>query len=136
MLQRRRGGIETGDPRLHYIALRSGPPARPRLHPSDYGAARRAATDPTTSRLSSTASADYRARCVIRDRTALSALRRATTARCRQDIADVFCDQQQRILFPQKLPRFCPLKGTLPCNPLGFSLPGYISCTLLCRGNC
>ena len=54
---------------------------------------------------------DYTLSCEIHSKDALSALARAQTRHCRQNIADVACMEQNGTLYPKKLPRYCPLKG-------------------------
>ncbi|XP_072022248.1 xylosyltransferase 1-like isoform X1 [Amphiura filiformis] len=54
---------------------------------------------------------DYVAKCPIEARDAISALSRAKTAQCKQEIADIVCQEQKAPLFPTQLPRYCPLEG-------------------------
>ena len=42
---------------------------------------------------------------------AQSAIQRARSASCKQDIANVACRIDEGTLYPKKLPRFCPKKG-------------------------
>ena len=42
---------------------------------------------------------------------AQSAIQRAKSASCKQDIANVACRIDEGTLYPKKLPRFCPIKG-------------------------
>ena len=53
----------------------------------------------------------YRPKCEVRSKDALSAVLRARTQTCKQEIADVACRAQEGNLYKRKLPRFCPLKG-------------------------
>ena len=55
----------------------------------------------------------YRAPCDITSKEALSALRRARTDSCKQQIADITCKIQKNLFYPKKLPRYCPLKCEL-----------------------
>ncbi|XP_038065057.1 xylosyltransferase 1-like isoform X2 [Patiria miniata] len=54
---------------------------------------------------------DYSSSCPIEGKDAVSALGRATTLQCKQDIADVVCRMKKGSLYPQKIARMCPLKG-------------------------
>ncbi|PIK59665.1 Xylosyltransferase [Apostichopus japonicus] len=40
-----------------------------------------------------------------------SAISRATTSECKQDIADIVCKMKQGTLYPMKMPRFCPVEA-------------------------
>ncbi|XP_041362874.1 xylosyltransferase 2-like [Gigantopelta aegis] len=53
----------------------------------------------------------YKPKCDIVDKQALSALGRAKTVECRQQIADVACLNADGMLYAPSLPRYCPLKG-------------------------
>ncbi|XP_077475650.1 xylosyltransferase 2-like [Stigmatopora argus] len=55
---------------------------------------------------------NFEAKCNIKSQDALSALRRATTQQCKQDIADIVCLHEAGVLMPQALPRFCPQINT------------------------
>ncbi|CAM9316629.1 unnamed protein product [Lampetra fluviatilis] len=55
--------------------------------------------------------ADYVPKCEIAGKEALSALSRARSAQCKQEIADVVCLHQEGKLMPESLPRFCPIEG-------------------------
>ncbi|XP_077591178.1 xylosyltransferase 2-like [Stigmatopora nigra] len=57
-------------------------------------------------------STDFEAKCNIISKDALSALRRATTQQCKQDIADIVCLHEAGVLMPPALPRFCPQINT------------------------
>ena len=52
-------------------------------------------------------------KCDIDGRDALSAIDRAKTLTCKQEIADVFCKSKEGKLFPPRLPRYCPLQGKI-----------------------
>ena len=47
------------------------------------------------------------------DKYALSAIKRAKSASCKDELANVACLINEDILFPKKLPRFCPTKGKM-----------------------
>lgn len=57
----------------------------------------------------------FQPRCLITEdnnKEAYSALQRATTVQCKQEIADVVCLSREGVLFPQKeLPNYCPLRS-------------------------
>lgn len=40
-----------------------------------------------------------------------SAVRRAKSDQCKKEIVDVVCKHESKYMFPESLPRFCPLKG-------------------------
>ncbi|RUS75203.1 hypothetical protein EGW08_017040 [Elysia chlorotica] len=49
--------------------------------------------------------------CDVTAKDVASAIRRAKTTECKQEIADVFCEQQAGRLYDLHLPNFCPNKG-------------------------
>ncbi len=57
-----------------------------------------------------------------------SAMMRATSQECQFEIATTACLDHQKKLYPQKLPRFCPLQGRI----LIFSYTFYIKMSLVC----
>ncbi|XP_022092486.1 xylosyltransferase 1-like isoform X2 [Acanthaster planci] len=54
---------------------------------------------------------EYLSKCHVEGKDAVSALARATSLQCKQEIADTFCDMKKGSLYPQKMTRMCPLKG-------------------------
>lgn len=56
-------------------------------------------------------SSDFVPKCEILGKDALSALNRAGTRQCRQEIANIVCKHQEGQLMPQSLPQFCPQHG-------------------------
>ncbi|XP_064639668.1 xylosyltransferase oxt-like [Lineus longissimus] len=54
---------------------------------------------------------EYLPRCNIRSKDAISAMTRAKTLKCKQQIADVACDDQAGILYAKTLPNYCPRRG-------------------------
>ncbi|XP_070581235.1 xylosyltransferase 1-like [Ptychodera flava] len=54
---------------------------------------------------------DFLARCTISGKDALSALMRAESIQCKQEIADTYCIIEEGIIYPQILPRLCPVPG-------------------------
>ena len=56
-------------------------------------------------------SSDFVSKCDIIGKDALSALHRAESQRCRQEIANIVCRHQAGLLMPGTLPQFCPQLG-------------------------
>ncbi|XP_034568160.1 xylosyltransferase 1-like [Notolabrus celidotus] len=54
--------------------------------------------------------------CEISGKEAISALSRAKTRECRQQIVEVYCKHKERALMPEKVPRFCPIEGKANVN--------------------
>uniref|UniRef100_A0A8B9KCG7 Xylosyltransferase 2 n=1 Tax=Astyanax mexicanus TaxID=7994 RepID=A0A8B9KCG7_ASTMX len=54
---------------------------------------------------------DFVPKCDISGKDALSALHRATSRQCRQELANIVCQHQAGELMPQALPQFCPQHG-------------------------
>uniref|UniRef100_A0A8C7Z2G1 Xylosyltransferase 2 n=1 Tax=Oryzias sinensis TaxID=183150 RepID=A0A8C7Z2G1_9TELE len=54
---------------------------------------------------------DFVPKCDITGKDALSALHRAESQRCRQDIANIVCQHQAGKLMPHRFPQFCPHPG-------------------------
>ncbi|XP_036405920.1 xylosyltransferase 2 [Megalops cyprinoides] len=50
---------------------------------------------------------DFVPKCEIAGKDALSALHRASTRQCKQEIANIVCQHQEGLLMPQSLPQFC-----------------------------
>lgn len=57
------------------------------------------------------ASSDFAPKCDIAGKDALSALHRAGSQQCRQEIANIVCQHQAGQLMPESLPQFCPQLG-------------------------
>lgn len=55
----------------------------------------------------------YAPPCKIESAQAMSAIERATTRECKQEIADVACGIQEGGVYPGSLPNTCHLKGEL-----------------------
>ncbi|KAL0992585.1 hypothetical protein UPYG_G00095350 [Umbra pygmaea] len=49
--------------------------------------------------------------CEISGKEAISALYRARSRSCRQQIAEVYCKHKDKELMPETVPRYCPLEG-------------------------
>ncbi|XP_077865258.1 xylosyltransferase 1-like [Saccoglossus kowalevskii] len=54
---------------------------------------------------------DFSPKCAINGKDTLSALHRAKTSVCKQKIVDTYCEVEDGIVYPQMLPRYCPLPG-------------------------
>lgn len=54
---------------------------------------------------------DFKPWCEIESKEAISAIHRASTQRCKEEIANVTCLAQNGFLYPKHLPRFCPFYG-------------------------
>ena len=52
-------------------------------------------------------------KCEIKSNEALSAISRAKSNSCKQQLADIACLSQDKSLIPTRLPRSCPLKGII-----------------------
>lgn len=56
---------------------------------------------------------DQPPKCEISGKEAISALSRAKSKECRQQIAEVYCRHKEGQLMPEKVTRYCPLEGEL-----------------------
>lgn len=54
---------------------------------------------------------DQPPKCEINGKEAISALARAKSKECRQQIAEVYCRHKEGQLMPEKVTRYCPLEG-------------------------
>lgn len=52
-------------------------------------------------------------KCEISGKEAISALSRAKSKQCRQEIAEIYCRHKQGKLMPEQVTRLCPLEGKL-----------------------
>lgn len=59
-------------------------------------------------------SSDFVPKCDIIGKDALSALHRAGSQQCRQEIANIVCQHQAGELMPDALPQYCPQLGENP----------------------
>lgn len=50
-------------------------------------------------------------KCEISGKEAISALSRAKSKECRQQIAEVYCRHKEGQLMPEAVPRYCPIEG-------------------------
>ncbi|XP_035218232.1 xylosyltransferase oxt-like isoform X2 [Stegodyphus dumicola] len=60
---------------------------------------------------------DFHPWCNITTKEAVSAIHRATTQACKHEIANITCLMQQGMLYPKRLPRYCPLKEMVKLEP-------------------
>lgn len=56
---------------------------------------------------------DQPPKCDISGKEAISALSRAKSKHCRQEIGETYCRHKLGLLMPKKVTRFCPLEGKL-----------------------
>lgn len=54
---------------------------------------------------------DFTPPCDIRTKEAISAIHRAKTQKCKQEISNITCLIQNRLLYPKTLPNYCPSEG-------------------------
>lgn len=57
--------------------------------------------------------------CGSLSKTALSAIKRATTKKCKEELSDVACKLKNNQLVPERLPNYCPRKGSISGSSLG-----------------
>ncbi|XP_018611749.1 xylosyltransferase 2-like [Scleropages formosus] len=69
---------------------------------------------------------DYISKCEIKGKDALSALRRARSRQCRQEIANIVCLHQAGQLMPQSLPQSCQHHGLSDAALRGEGLGGAL----------
>lgn len=67
-------------------------------------------------------------KCEISGKEAISALSRAKSKQCRQEIAEMYCQHKQGKLMPEQVTRFCPLEGKLSEDKK------WESCGCICSG--
>lgn len=60
--------------------------------------------------------------CEVSGKEAISALSRARSRECRQQIVEVYCKHKQGALMPEKVPRYCPMQGECHRNAQNFLL--------------
>ncbi|XP_067140473.1 xylosyltransferase oxt-like isoform X1 [Centruroides vittatus] len=54
---------------------------------------------------------DFKPWCEITNKETISAIHRATTQACKQELVNITCLIQQGNLYPKRLPRYCPIEG-------------------------
>ncbi|KAG7504483.1 xylosyltransferase 1-like [Solea senegalensis] len=57
-----------------------------------------------------------RQQCEVSGKEAISALSRAKSRECRQQIVEVYCKHKESVLMPEKVPRYCPTEGKANVN--------------------
>lgn len=62
---------------------------------------------------------DFVPACEIITKEAISAIHRAKTQRCKQEIANITCLIAKNLLYPKLLPNFCPSNGFVKGKSLG-----------------
>lgn len=60
---------------------------------------------------------DFDPICSVKSPEAISAINRATTQKCKEEIVNISCLMQTNKLYPRKLPRYCHLRGKLSRAP-------------------
>ncbi|XP_076849804.1 xylosyltransferase 1 [Brachyhypopomus gauderio] len=88
----------------------SAPTPRPQPHRHRSQQAKRTAPPATDIKY------DQPPKCEITGKEAISALSRAKTKECRQQIAEVYCRHKEKQLMPEKVTRYCPLEGKANMN--------------------
>lgn len=73
---------------------------------------------------------DQPPKCEISGKEAISALSRAKSKECRQQIAEVYCRHKEGQLMPEKVTRYCPLEGK------SISVITLIDYLILVHSNC
>lgn len=71
---------------------------------------------------------DFVPKCDIVGKDALSALHRAGSQQCRQEIANIVCQHQVGQLMPDVLPQFCPQPGEFLSSLLSLFYLLFLSC--------
>ncbi|KAK1877276.1 Xylosyltransferase 1 [Dissostichus eleginoides] len=54
--------------------------------------------------------------CEISGKEAISALSRAKSRECRQQIVEIYCKHKNKALMPERVPRYCPIEGKANVN--------------------
>lgn len=71
---------------------------------------------------------DQPPKCEVTGKEAISAMSRAKSKQCRQEIADVYCQHKVGKLMPEQVTRFCALEGKLGQGEGTHCLGGSILC--------
>lgn len=69
---------------------------------------------------------DQPPKCEVTGKEAISAMSRAKSPQCRQEIADVYCQHKMGKLMPEQVTRFCALEGKLGHGEVTHCLGGSI----------
>lgn len=62
---------------------------------------------------------DFIPACEISTKEAVSAIHRAKTQKCKQEIANITCLIKKGLLYPEKLPNYCPINDFVEGKSLG-----------------
>lgn len=62
---------------------------------------------------------DFVPACDIYTKEAISAIHRAKTQKCKQELVNITCMTQQDLLYPKELPNYCPSAGFITGKSLG-----------------
>lgn len=73
-------------------------------------------------------------KCESLGKTALSAIKRAKTEKCKEELKDVACRLKNGLLTPERLPNYCIRKGVVPGSSLGCFLDAGDQQTRLLSG--
>ncbi|XP_067140474.1 xylosyltransferase 1-like isoform X2 [Centruroides vittatus] len=60
---------------------------------------------------------DFKPWCEITNKETISAIHRATTQACKQELVNITCLIQQGNLYPKRLPRYCPIEEPIKHEP-------------------
>ncbi|KAJ8246017.1 hypothetical protein GJAV_G00262760 [Gymnothorax javanicus] len=97
-------------PRNHSHAVGPHTSQQPQQHRHHPQQGKRLATAPPEIKY------DQPPKCEINGKEAISALSRAKTKACRQQIAEVYCRHKEGQLMPEKVSRYCPIEGKANVN--------------------
>nr|XP_023680983.1 xylosyltransferase 1 isoform X1 [Paramormyrops kingsleyae] len=127
-----RGTGKASDEVIHYDGAEAASPASPaspgpnRTHSASTGRAgglqrteeRHRGVQPAGKPAPSASQITYEQppKCEIGGKEAISALSRAKSKECRQQIAEVYCRHKEGRLMPEKVTRYCPLEGKANVN--------------------
>lgn len=100
------GSRPTGGSRQHTRASHQGQQPQAQ-HRHEHPHRKQAATAPPPP----VVTYDQPPKCEISGKEAISALSRAKSRECRQEIAEVYCRHKGGQLMPEKVTRYCPLEG-------------------------
>ena len=88
-----------------------------------------------SSRILGTKKLGFEPFCDIRIKDAISALNRASSQECKEQIANISCQVQAKTLYAQHLPRYCHSKGMLTLVGPFLWLQPYLPCMKLQKVN-
>lgn len=77
---------------------------------------------------------DQPPRCEISGKEAISALSRAKSKHCRQEIGETYCRHKLGLLMPERVTRFCPLEGKCLPSPVPLTCSYFLGTdALFCK---